>query len=98
VKSLKSAIGEKNVEKVPPVMAAEDFGELGKVTPAIPVSLYWLGTVAQEKYEESQATGLQLPPLHSSLYAPLPEPSIKTGVKTMTKAVIDLLAEVNKKK
>ncbi len=98
VKSLKSAIGEKNVEKVPPVMAAEDFGELGKVTPAIPVSLYWLGTVAQEKYEESQATGLQLPPLHSSLYAPLPEPSIKTGVKTMTQAVIDLLTEINKKK
>lgn len=98
VKSLKSAIGENNVEKVPPVMAAEDFGELGKVEPPIPVCLYWLGTVAQEKYNESQATGLQLPPLHSSLYAPLPEPSIKTGVKTMTKAVIDLLAEGSKKK
>ncbi|SFE88091.1 M20 metallopeptidase family protein [Thermoflexibacter ruber] len=98
VKSLKSAIGENNVEKVPPVMAAEDFGELGKVEPPIPVCLYWLGTVAQEKYNESQATGLQLPPLHSSLYAPLPEPSIKTGVKTMTKAVIDLLADGSKKK
>jgi hippurate hydrolase len=98
VKSLKSAIGEQNVEKVPPVMAAEDFGELGKVNPPIPVCLYWLGTVAPAKYDESQSTGLQLPPLHSSLYAPLPEPSIKTGVKSMTKSVMDLLAEGNKKK
>ena len=98
VVSLKSAIGDKNVEKVPPVMAAEDFGELGKVTPAIPTFLYWLGTISQEKYDESQATGLQMPSLHSSLFAPLPEPSIKTGIKTMTKAVFDLLGETNKKK
>jgi hippurate hydrolase len=98
VKSLKSAIGEKNVEKVPPVMAAEDFGELGKVNPPIPVCMYWLGTVAQEKYDESQSTGLQMPSLHSSLFAPLPEPSIKTGIKTMTKAVFDLLGEGGKKK
>lgn len=93
VKSLKSAIGEKNVEKVPPVMAAEDFGELGKVKPAIPTMLYWLGTIKQETYDEAQSTGLQLPPLHSSLYAPIPEPSIKTGIKTMSKAVLDLLGE-----
>jgi amidohydrolase len=92
-KSLKSAIGEKNVEKVPPVMAAEDFGELGKVNPAIPTMLYWLGTIPQARYDEAQATGLQLPPLHSSLYAPIPEPSIKTGIRTMSKTVFDLLSE-----
>jgi amidohydrolase len=91
VQSLKNAIGEKNVEKVPPVMAAEDFGELGKVTPRIPTMLYWLGTIRQETYDEAQSTGLQLPPLHSSLYAPIPEPSIKTGIKTMSRSVLDLL-------
>ncbi|TAH20718.1 MAG: amidohydrolase [Cytophagales bacterium] len=98
VVSLKGTLGDKYVEKVPPVMAAEDFGELGKVQPSIPTFMYWLGTVSQEKYDESQATGLQMPSLHSSLFAPLPEPSIKTGIKTMTKAVFDLLGETNKKK
>jgi hypothetical protein len=29
--------------------------------------------------------------LHSSLFAPLPEPTIRTGVKAMTCAVLDLM-------
>jgi hypothetical protein len=32
-----------------------------------------------------------LPGLHSALFAPVPEPTLRTGVKAMTSAVLDLL-------
>jgi hippurate hydrolase len=36
-------------------------------------------------------SGKSLPSLHSDSFAPVPEPSIKTGVLTMSLAVLDLL-------
>jgi hypothetical protein len=32
-----------------------------------------------------------LPSLHSSKFAPVPEPTIRTGIITMTSAVLDLM-------
>jgi len=32
-----------------------------------------------------------LPTLHSALFAPLPEPTIRTGIKAMTSAVLELM-------
>jgi hippurate hydrolase len=39
---------------------------------------------------ESVRTGKPLPSLHSSLFAPVPEPSIKTGIRAMTAAFLEL--------
>ena len=50
-----------------------------------------LGAVALEKVAESRRTGQPLPSLHSSLFAPLPEPTIRTGVLAMTAAALNLL-------
>jgi hippurate hydrolase len=36
-------------------------------------------------------SGVALPSNHSPLFAPLPEPTIRTGVKAMTAAVLDLM-------
>jgi hippurate hydrolase len=52
--------------------------------------MFWLGTVSVESVTESQRTGKRLPSLHSSLYAPLPEPSIKTGIRAMTAAFLEI--------
>ncbi|MCP3928361.1 MAG: amidohydrolase [Bacteroidetes bacterium] len=90
-KAFKQAIGEKNVLQVPPVMAGEDFGRYGRVEPKVPICLYWLGTVDAKKVQAAQKGEISLPPLHSSKFAPEPEKSIKTGVLTMTGAVLDLL-------
>ena len=38
-----------------------------------------------------EQTGKPLPSLHSSRWAPLPEPTIRTGVKAMTSAVLELM-------
>jgi hippurate hydrolase len=53
--------------------------------------MYWLGAVEAGKWEASQKNGTALPSLHSATFAPAPEPAIKTGVRTMTAAVMDLL-------
>lgn len=83
-------LGADKVTKVAPVMAAEDFGRFS-LDQQIPSSLFWLGAVDPAKVEESNKSGKPLPSLHSSLYAPLPEPTLRTGVKAMTAAVLDLM-------
>jgi hypothetical protein len=44
-----------------------------------------------KRIEESEKTKQPLPSLHSPLFAPVPEPTIKTGIKGMTAMVIDLM-------
>lgn len=85
------ALGQDNVVKVPPVMVSEDFGYLS-LDQKIPASLFWLGAVDPVKMKQSQETGTSLPSLHSALFAPLPEPSLRTGIKAMTSATLDLMA------
>jgi hippurate hydrolase len=74
-----------------PNMASEDFGRLGLEGHQIPIVQFSLGAVDPAKMAESKRTGEPLPSLHSSLFAPLPEPTIRTGVKAMTCAVLDLM-------
>ena len=83
-------LGEGNLIPKKPVMGAEDFGLFGRTEPKIPICMFWLGTVTKESVTESIKTGRTLPSLHSSKYAPVPEPSLKTGVTAMTAAVLEL--------
>jgi hippurate hydrolase len=53
--------------------------------------MFWLGAVDPAKIKDAQEKGTRLPSLHSSEFAPLPEPAIRTGVQAMTSAVMDLL-------
>ena len=91
VQAFKAILGEENVIETGPVMAGEDFGRYGREESKIPISIFWLGAVDPKKVEESKQTGKGLPSLHSALFAPLPEPAIKTGVKAMTATVLDLM-------
>jgi len=54
--------------------------------------MIWLGAVDPAKVAKSKLDGTTLPSLHSSLFAPLPEPTIRTGVKAMSAAVMDLMS------
>jgi hippurate hydrolase len=90
---LKKRLGEDRVVEVKPVMAGEDFSEFGRVDPKIPISLFWLGAVAPERIKAAAAGELELPSLHSSKFAPVAEPAIETGVKTMSAAVLHLLGK-----
>jgi len=86
-------LGADNVLEPHPEMASEDFGLLGLENHQIPVFMLRVGAVAPEKMAESKRTGQPLPSLHSSLFAPLPEPTIRTAVIVMTSAVLDLMGK-----
>ena len=86
-----SAIGNENVLEPKPVMGSEDFGLFGLEGRKIPILMFRLGAVAPERIADSERTGKPLPSLHSSRFAPVPEPAIRTGVTAMTAAVIELM-------
>jgi hippurate hydrolase len=83
-------LGAENVRTRKPVMGAEDFGRFaeGKT----PIFMYFIGTISKEKYDASLKPGApSLPGMHTDAYAPVPEPSLRTGVRTMTLATLNLM-------
>jgi amidohydrolase len=89
VPAFREALGPDRVKKAAPVMGAEDFGLFGEGK--IPICMYWLGTIDPARIEAARAQKKDLPVLHSSKYYPDPRPSIETGIRAMTAAVVKLL-------
>ncbi len=84
-------LGKENVEVLPPTMVGEDFGQFGRTNEKVPIFLFWLGSVHEDRFEAAQNGELELPSLHSSTYYPDYENTIKTGVLCMGSAVMELL-------
>jgi amidohydrolase len=89
--SLDKALGKENVWPGQPIMASEDFSLFALEDPKPPISMFWLGATDPVKWKDAQEKGTRLPGPHSSEFAPLPEPAIRTGVKAMTTVATDLL-------
>jgi hippurate hydrolase len=90
--ALKTAIGNDNVIPKDPTMGGEDFSEYSLPDHSIPAFMFNVGAVDPAKVAESKKPGAALlPSLHSSKFAPVPEPTIRTGIIGMTSAVIDLM-------
>jgi hippurate hydrolase len=89
--SLERALGKENVLSGEPIMASEDFSLFALEDPKPPICMFWLGAADPEKLKDAMEKGTQLPGPHSSEFAPVPGPAIRTGVKAMTSAVMDLL-------
>ena len=87
----KKSLGDENVEIVDPVMGGEDFSEYGLPDQSIPVVNFHFGAVDPAKIAEYKKGGKELPTLHSSKFAPVPEPTIRTGITGMTTAVLELM-------
>ena len=87
------ALGDQNVKMVDPTMGGEDFSEYSLLPEhSIPAVNFHVGAVDPAKIAESKKPGAPpLPTLHSSKFAPVPEPTIRTGVVAMTAAVLDLM-------
>lgn len=86
-----ATLGERQVASLDPVMGGEDFSQYGRTVEKVPVCLFWLGAVASEKIAEADRTGVPLPSLHSSKFAPVPGPAIKTGIVALSAAALELL-------
>jgi len=85
-----SLFGQTNVVRRKPGMGGEDFAEYGRTNPKVPICIFSLGTIGRTAGAENQAS-TPPPSLHSPLYAPVPEASIKTGVTAMCGAVLELM-------
>jgi len=83
-------LGADNVVQVPPAMVSEDFGYFS-LEQKIPSAMFWLGAVDPVKIKANREMGERLPSLHSPLFARAPEPTIRTGIRAMTAAVLDLM-------
>jgi hippurate hydrolase len=88
----RAVLGDGNVKVKPPLMGAEDFGRYSQG--GVPILMCFLGTVAQEKYEAARKpNGPTLPGWHTDSYAPIPEASIRTGVRAESMAILNLLGK-----
>jgi hippurate hydrolase len=90
VSLFQKVLGPANVEARPPVMGGEDFGRYGRA--GVPILIFWLGTIPPDRMAAA-ANGQPLPSLHSEYYYPDPLPSIRTGVTTMSHAVLNLIGK-----
>lgn len=87
----KKSLGDENVEIVDATMGGEDFSEYSLADHSIPAVDFHIGAVEPAKIAEYKQAGKELPSLHSNKFAPVPEPTIRTGVIGMTAAVLDLM-------
>ncbi len=87
---LRGVLGGERVQAKQPVMGGEDFSRYA-LEGEIPIAMFWLGAVDPARIESARQRGEPLPSLHSSQFAPQPEPAIRTGVTAMVAAVLGLM-------
>ena len=87
----KTSLGNENVKIVDPTMGGEDFSEYSLPDHSIPAVDFHIGAVEPAKIAEYKQAGKELPSLHSSKFAPVPEPTIRVGIIGMTSAALELM-------
>jgi hippurate hydrolase len=87
-KVLKAAFGNK-FNATPPGTASEDYSEF--IAAGVPSMFFNIGVYEPERVAAaSNGSGPPLPGNHSPLFAPVPKPTIQTGVIAMTLAVLSV--------
>ena len=86
-------LGADRVKLTAPITGAEDFSEFGRTTDPVPICFWWVGATDPAKIAESERTGIPVPSNHSATFAPVPEPTLKACVTSMTAAVLELLSK-----
>jgi amidohydrolase len=85
----KAAFGPHAIEATSPNSASEDYSEF--IIAGVP-SLYWsLGGYDPKVIADYRAKGQEPPGNHTPQFAPIPEPTIRTGVEAMTLAVLNVM-------
>jgi hippurate hydrolase len=91
-------LGDESVVRSEKIMGGEDFSRYAAaevfarygLSKEVPVTLFYVGTADPAKLAEARRAG-KLPTTHQATYAPLPEPTLRAGVRAMTAAVLELL-------
>jgi amidohydrolase len=86
---LKAAFGDKAVLAPQPGSASEDYSEF--VMAGVPSFYFGLGGLDPKDIAQVAANHTQVPGNHSPEFAPVPEPTIRTGVEAMSLVLLDVL-------
>ena len=86
---LKAAFGEKARLLSEPNSASEDYSEFIKA--GVPSFYFGLGGLDPKDLAAAQAANTPVPGNHSPLFAPVPEPTIRTGAEAMSLVLLDVL-------
>lgn len=92
--ALTAWFGADRVTTQPPTTGGEDFSEFGRSSQRVPISMWWVGATDPATIAESERTGVPVASNHSATFAPIPEPTLKTCVTSMTAAVLELMGNV----
>jgi len=84
-KALKAAFGDK-LRLTPANTTSEDFSEFAGA--GVPSMMFNIGVYEPEKWTAANRSGTPLAGNHSPQFAPVPKPTIETGIKAMTLAVL----------
>lgn len=94
MKAVSASIGEEKVSTRPPSMGGEDFSRFHRHDEDIPTLIFWTGGADPEAFAAAVENKTPLPPAnHSPLFAPIPGPSLKLGVQSMTAGAMELFKE-----
>jgi len=85
----RAAFGDKAVRSKKPVYASEDYSEF--IAAGVPSVFFGIGVYDPVRVAAADAGGPPLPVNHSPQFAPVPEPTIRTGVEAMTLAVMNAM-------
>ncbi|PTL77968.1 amidohydrolase [Vitiosangium sp. GDMCC 1.1324] len=91
ISAVTRVLGAENVREAQPVMGGEDFSEYGLA--GVPAVMLWVGTVEPKRHAEARAVGQTLPSLHSALFAPDTERTLRTGITTLTTSALELMGK-----
>ena len=84
-------MGADKVFNPPQIMPSEDVGVFALPGYQIPTVYFALGAADPAKLAEAHAAGKELAGAHTSKFLPSPEPTIATGVKSLTAVAMGLL-------
>lgn len=89
--ALAARFGADRVYENKPIMGGEDFAFFGRTPDKIPSFMFWIGGGDPKAVAAARAGKAPAPPSnHSPFFAPVPEPTLKTGVEALTLAALEL--------
>jgi hippurate hydrolase len=90
VAAARAALGTDRVVEMPAQRGGEDFSQFGLA--GVRAVLLHVGAVDAAKLEASRKSGVPVPGVHSPLWAPEREPTIKAAISAETAILMDLLS------
>jgi len=91
VAAARAALGADRVVEMPAQMGGEDFSQFGLA--GVRAVLLHVGAVDAATLEDSHRSGVPVPGVHSPLWAPVREPTIKAAISAETAILMDLLKD-----